>query len=97
VQLRVLLRRPTAYLPLVVSAAALLTISVHILVAGTAPQADEGFAAHAWQLLMVLEVLLVALFAVRWLPEAPRQGLAVLALQLLAMAAAVAPVAILRW
>ncbi len=96
-QVRALLRHPTAYLPLLVSAAALLTIVVQILIAGTAPQADEGAAAHLWQLLMVLELLLVALFAIRWLPEARRPALLVLGLQVLAMASAVTPVAILRW
>ncbi len=92
-----LLRRPTAFLPLAVAAAAVLTIAVHIGLAGVAPQADEGAAAHIWQLLMVAELLLLTLFAVRWLPEAPRQALAVLGIQLLALAAAVVPVAVLRW
>jgi plasmid maintenance system killer protein len=97
VKLRAMLRHPTAFLPLVVSAAAVITIVVHISIAGTAPQADEGAAAHLWQLLMVLELPLVALFAIRWLPEAPRQALVVLGLQLAACAAALAPVALLRW
>src|SRR5207302_8981277 len=51
-----LLRRSTAILPLALSGAALVTIAVHIAFAGTAPQADEGTAAHIWQLLIVLEV-----------------------------------------
>ena len=66
-------------------------------VAGTAPQADEGAAAHIWQLLMILELPLVAVFAIRWLPEAPRQAVLVLGLQLLAIGGALAPVALLRW
>ena len=96
-QLHPVLRHPTAFLPLVVAAAAVVAILAHISVAGTAPQADEGTAAHIWQLLMVLEVPLVALFTIRWLPEAPRQALMVLGLQFLAIGAALAPVALLRW
>lgn len=92
-----LLRRPTGFLPLALSGAALVTIIVHLAVAGTAPQPDEGAAAHIWQLLMVLEVLAMGFFAVTWLPKAPRPALLVLALQIVGIAAAMAPVAIFRW
>jgi len=92
-----MLRRPSAYLPLAMSSAAVLTILVHIARFGTARQADEGAAAHLWQLLMVAQLPVVAFFAVRWVPRAPKQALIVLALQLAALAAALAPVALLDW
>ena len=92
-----LLKRPTALLPLAMSAAAILTIVAHIARFGTAPQADEGTAAHVWQLLMLLQVPAVALFAMESLPKAPKQTLAVLAIQAAAIAAALAPVALLGW
>ena len=44
-------------------------------------QPDEGTAAHLFQLLMPAQVPIVAYFAITWLPRAPRQALAVLALQ----------------
>ncbi len=44
-------------------------------------QADEGTAAHLFQLLMPAQVPIVAYFAIMWLPRAPRQALVVLALQ----------------
>jgi hypothetical protein len=97
VTLFALLKRPTAFLPLTMSAGAVLTIIVHIIAAGTAPQADEGAAAHAWQLLMALQLPLIALFAIKWLREAPRQVAVVLGIQLLVIAAAAAPVALLKW
>ena len=92
-----LLRRPTAFLPFAVSGAALVTIAVHIAFVGTAPQADEGTAAHIWQLLTVLELFVVGLFAVLWLPKAPRPAMLVLALHVVGVVAAMAPVAILGW
>ncbi len=92
-----LLKRPSACLPLALSSAAVLTIVVHIARSGTAPQADEGTAAHIWQLLLLAELPLVALFAIKWLPTAPRQALVVLALQVAGLAAALAPVALLKW
>ncbi len=90
-------RRPSAYVPVLMSLAALATILAHIAVAGTAPQPDEGTAAHLWQLLMALQLPVIAYFAVRWLPRAPRRGLLVLAVQAVAALAAAAPVFLLGW
>jgi hypothetical protein len=95
--IRALLRRPSGFLPVAMSATAVLTIGVHLALAGTAPQANEGAAAHLWQLLMGLQIPFVAFFAIRSLPEAPRPALAVLALQVTGMVAALAPVALLHW
>jgi len=92
-----LLRRPSAFAPIAMSSAALLTIAVHVARAGIAPQADEGAAAHVWQLLMAGQLPVVALFALKWLPEAPRPAAGVLALQLGALVAAAAPVVLLGW
>ncbi|HKW02642.1 MAG TPA: hypothetical protein VJN96_22660 [Vicinamibacterales bacterium] len=41
-----LLRRPSAFLPIVMSAAALALLVGYILMFGTARQEDEGTAAH---------------------------------------------------
>jgi hypothetical protein len=53
---------------------------------------DEGAAAHLFQLWLVLEVLLVAFFAVRWLPRRPVEALVILAIQMVAVLAACFPV-----
>src|SRR5260221_9257750 len=89
--------RPSAVLPVAMSLAALATVCVHIALHGTAPQADEGTAAHIWQLLIGLQVPIVAVFAFKWLPQAPRQALTVLALQAAPGLAALAPVFLLHW
>lgn len=47
------------------------------------PQADEGTAAHLFQLLMGGQVPIIMFFALRWMPEMPKQALQVLALQIL--------------
>ena len=46
------------------SAAALGTVLFHIVTVGTAPQPDEGAAAHIWQLLMAGQVPVVMFYAV---------------------------------
>ena len=79
------------------STAAILAIVLHIARAGTAPQADEGAAAHVWQLLMAGQLPIVALFAIKWMPAAPKQASGVLALQVGAIVAALAPVVLLGW
>lgn len=92
-----LLKHPSGFLPLAMSLAALATVLTHIALHGTAPQADEGTAAHIWQLLMALQAPIVLYFAIKWLAQAPRQAMPILALQIGAALAALAPVFLLGW
>jgi hypothetical protein len=92
-----LTRRPSGFVPIAMSLAAVATIFSHIVLSGTAPQPDEGAAAHIWQLLMAGQLPVVAFFAVKWLPKDPRTALRVLALQAGAALAALAPVYWLGW
>jgi hypothetical protein len=64
------------------SSIALLLVLARVATVGVEPQADEGAAAHIWQLLMVAQLPLIAYFGIRWVPPAPRQGLIVLVTQL---------------
>lgn len=92
-----MIRRPSALLPLAMSLAALAVVLGHIINSGVARQADEGTAAHLWQLLMAAQIPIIAFFAIRWLPQSPRSALPVLALQGIAALAALAPVYLLNW
>ena len=92
-----ILRRPSAYLPIAMSLAAIGVVVVTLAVNGPARQADEGTAAHLWQLLMVAQLPVILLFAVRWLPQAPSRGARVLALQAAAALGALVPVYLLHW
>lgn len=91
-----LLKRPTAFLPPIMSLAALATVVVHIALYGAAREADEGTAAHVWQLLMAGQTPLVAVFALQWLPQRSREAVPVLLLQGVAALAALAPVFLLH-
>ena len=91
------MKLPSALLPLAMSFAALAIVLGHIAMSGVARQADEGTAAHLWQLLMAGQLPVVAFFAIKWLPRSPRQALLVLALQAGAALAALAPVFLLNW
>lgn len=92
-----LLRKPSAFAPVAMSLAALALVFLHIALHGTARQADEGAAAHLWQLLMAAQVPIIAFFAIRWLPQSPKYALAILAVQGVAALAALAPVYFLHW
>ena len=92
-----LLKRPSAFIPIAMSAGALATVMGYATMFGTARQADEGAAAHVWQVLMVGQVPVAAVFAVKWLSAAPRQALVVMALQIGAALAAMLPVCWFRW
>jgi hypothetical protein len=92
-----LLKRPSAIIPLTMSAAALAVIIGYVVTFGTARQADEGTAAHLWQLLMAGQVPVIAFFAIKWLSIDPRRALPVLAVQLAAALAAAFPVWWFQW
>jgi hypothetical protein len=87
-----MLKRPSACLPIVMSLASLALVGGHLVIVGTAREADEGTAAHLFQLLMGAQLPIIAFFAISWLPKAPRQALQVLALQAVSGLAALAPV-----
>ena len=85
------IQQPTAFVPLTLSLAALALVLGHFAIFGIIREADEGAAAHIFQLLMTAQIPIVMLFAIKGLPRAPRQTLSLLALQAgVALAAIVA-------
>lgn len=86
-----LFARPSAYVPLLMSLAALAVVLAHIALAGPVRTPDEGAAAHLFQLLIAGQVPVVVFFAMKWM-QRTRQALVVLGLQALAIAVALAPV-----
>ena len=95
--MKAILKKPSAFLPLAMSFGALATVLLYVLLFGPAPQADEGTAAHIWQILMAGQIPIIVFFAVRWLPRTPRDALLVLVLQGGAALMALAPVFLLRF
>ena len=92
-----MLKRPSAFLPVAMSLGALATVLIFLALHGPAPQADEGAAAHIWQLLMAAQAPIVLFFAIKRVPQSPRQAVPILALQVGAAFAAMAPVFLLHW
>ncbi len=90
-------RHPSAYLPVALSLTAMAIVLVQLLSHGMAPEADEGAAAHLWQLAMAAQAPIIAYSAVRWLPKAPGLGLKILGLQFVAALGALLPVYLLKW
>lgn len=88
-------REPAAILPMIMSAVALAAVIVHVALFGTARQADEGAAAHIWQLMMAGQLPIIAYFAVKHLGDETRPALRILAVQIAAALAAMAPVYLL--
>ena len=89
-------RQPSAFLQIALSLAALIVVLGQIVLVGVARQADEGTAAHLWQLLILAQAPIVAFFAIKYLPQRPRQALLILGLLFAAVLAACAPVFLLR-
>jgi hypothetical protein len=89
------LKKPSAWIPLAMSTAALAVVLGDVAIYGIARDADEGAAAHTWQLLMAGQLPLIAYFAIKWLRQAPRRATPILMLQIAAAVAAAAPVYLL--
>jgi hypothetical protein len=89
---------PGAWLPIVLALAALIDVVLFGFVLGPVrqPDGDEGTPAHVFQGLMVLVAVLIPVFAIRWLPRAPREAAKILALQILAAALPLATLALLE-
>ena len=85
-------RHPVAWAPLAMSLMALTLVVGHLVLFGTAREADEGAAAHLFQLLIVGQLPFIAFFAIRWLSHMQSAALKVIVLQAVAIAAACVPV-----
>jgi hypothetical protein len=93
----IMMRRPSAYLPVAMSLAALAMVLGALIVGlarggAIARDPDEGAIAHLFQLLMTVQWPITLFFAVKWLRRAPRPTLRVLGLQAVAWLAGCAPV-----
>jgi hypothetical protein len=87
-----IIRQPSAFLPVAMSLVALALVLGHVALFGVAHEADEGTAAHIWQILMAVQVPIIAFFTIKYVPQRPKQALLILALQIVAVFAACAPV-----
>ena len=91
-----LVRQPTAFLPLLMSVAALSVVLVTLTFFGIHRQADEGTSAHLWQMLMAGQLPILTFFILRWWRRAPKQTMVVFALQATAFLLSLAPVFLLH-
>jgi hypothetical protein len=78
---RSLIRHPAAWSPLLASLVALLMVLGYAALAGVADHRSEHAPARLFQLLQLVQLPLIAWFAVTWLPRRPRGASGVLALQ----------------
>jgi hypothetical protein len=85
-------KKPSGFVPIAMSLAALGIVMGHAAIYGIVHEADEGAAAHIFQILIVAQVPIVAYFAIKWLPRATGQAVGVLALQAIAAIGAFASV-----
>jgi len=88
-----ILKHWSAWVPLGMSLAVIATWIIAVAAYGAPmPEPDEGTAAHLFQIWLGLEALLLAFFAIWWLPQKPKEALFVLAIQILAVLAGCFPV-----
>ena len=91
-----LLKTPSALLPIALGTAALTLPWLALAVFGPNPTGDEGAAARLFQLLVAAQLPCIVFFMAKWAPREPKQAMAVLVLQLLALVIPFVPVVLLE-
>lgn len=87
-----LIKNPSAWIPIAMPLAILAMLLYYLTRFGVVHEADEGTAAHLFQIWLVLEVFFVAFFAIKWLPKFQKQTFIILAIQIFVSLAACFPV-----
>jgi hypothetical protein len=82
----------SAWLPIAMSIAALALVVGYVSIFGISQHKDEGTAAHLFQLLLAGQLPIIAYFAIKRLPQNPKQAIQVLVIQFLAGVLAFTPV-----
>ncbi len=90
-------KKPSAWVPVALSLCVLLMELGFVLWGSQEPQEDEGVGARLFQLWLVAEFFLVALFAARWLPREPKPAIKVLLIQIIGVLAGMFPVFYFHW
>ena len=83
--MRSLLKKPSAWVPIAIPLIFFAYLVVYISLFGIVRNTDEGTAAHLFQLWLVLEPFMIGFFAIKWLPQARKQALFILLLQIVAV------------
>jgi hypothetical protein len=91
-----LLKRPSGFLPLLISAGFLALLGTRFAQGTLVRQPDEGAAAHLFQILMPLQFAIIVFFGISWLPKRTKAAAVVLALQCCAALAVLAIVYVKR-
>ena len=98
-------RAVSAWVPIILAGIAMALLAgylvtgphaANIVVENGIAREDESAVARIWQLLMLLQLPAIMVFAIRWLPRAPRRSAVMLAVQGLAFVAAALPVYLLE-
>lgn len=87
-----LIKKPSAWIPIAIPLIFFAYLVIFISIFGVVREEDEGVGAHLFQLWLVLEPFLIGFFAFRWLPQAPRIVIKIMALQIFAALLVCAPV-----
>jgi len=79
-----IIKKPSAWVPIAMSLIMLAYIVFYLANYGIVYHEDEGAPAHLFQIWLVLEIFMVAFFAIKWLVRNPKPALMILAVQIMA-------------
>ena len=92
-----LIKKPSAWIPIVIPLTFFAVMLILFTINGLpSPQKDEGTMAHLFQIWIVLEIPMLSFFAIKWLPQAPKEASIILAIQIISALMVCAPVFIFK-
>ena len=90
--LPMLIKCPSAFLPVILSIGALAAVLLQVGILATDADLDIRVPADVWRWLLVGQLPVIAFFAIKWLPRDLRSAVSILALQGTLVLSAVLPV-----
>lgn len=92
-----ILKKTSAWVPIVMSVCALGLLFVYVLIFGISQKSqDEGLAARLYQLLIFGQLPFIAYFIFTWVPKMPKKAVIVVLLQIAAIVITFIPLYILE-
>ena len=83
-KIKSIIKKPSAWLPIALSLTSLVFLLGYVAMFGVVHSEDEGAPARLFQLLMFIQIPIIAFFLIKWLPRAPKQSTIIIILQILA-------------
>lgn len=83
-----LIKRPSAFVPILMSILAIIILLIHIMIAGVEEKQGEEIVTDVFEILIIWQLPVIIFFALKWMSQSFKNALIVLFLQIAVAAGA---------